>query len=255
MMDNVKIYVCCHKDYENVGITNSCYKLITNKEHINNNSPLELIYTDRTLDDRMWSELSCIYHIWKHPELQADWIGISHYRRYFDFMNNIPTFTKPIIPKVITSMFNNFITYSICHNSNDLVTIMQMIFNGDRKYFDAITATADSHVYYPYNMFVFPKAVFNQLCEFLFKTLLEFDKLIKVNNNYVKMIEHIGINREAYIEKPSYPNNTYEYQARLYGFLAERMTTAFFFKYLNEHGRNSLEEHEVVITEKTYNKI
>ena len=117
MSDNLKIYVCCHKDYEDVGINNNNYKLISNKD-IQNNTSLELIKTDKVLDDRMWSELSCIYYIWKHPELQSDWIGICHYRRYFDFMNYTPTnLTKPIVPKRLGAMLNNYITYDLCHNS------------------------------------------------------------------------------------------------------------------------------------------
>lgn len=253
--EKLKIYICCHKDYEDVGIKDSRYKIITCKD-IKNNSSLEMIKIDSELDDRMWSELASIYHIWKHPEMQADYIGLCHYRRYFDFMNDIPeTFEKPIVPKRIGSTFNNYISYDICHNSKDLFGIMRIIYNDYKDYFPAIRVMSDSHFYFPYNMFIFTKELFNTYCEFLFGVLLQFDKKIKVNNDYSKMLEHIGDYRELYVERGSYPNNTYEYQARLYGFLAERMSTAFIMKYIHDNGENSIAETVVKITEKTYNKI
>ena len=255
MSDNLKIYVCCHKDYEDVGINNNNYKLISNKD-IQNNTSLELIKTDKVLDDRMWSELSCIYHIWKHPELQSDWIGICHYRRYFDFMNYIPTnLTKPIVPKRLSAMLNNYITYDLCHNSVDLYTCIKIIKQDFSDYLRPMLTMCDSHQYFPYNMFILPKSLFNELCEFIFGVLFKFDAVIKVNNKYDEMLKHIADYRERYVEKSSYPNDTYEYQARLYGFLAERLVTAFFLKYLHDNGADSLEEKEVTITEKTYNKI
>ena len=69
------------------------------------------------------------------------------------------------------------------------------------------------------------------------------------------MIKHIADYRECYVEKNMEPNNTYEYQARLYGFLSERLFTAFFIKYLNENGKESIQEQDVVVTEKTYNRV
>lgn len=254
-MQDVKIYICCHKDYEDVGIKNQCYKLISDKD-IKNESELELIKSDGFLDNRMWSELTQLYYIWKHPELQADWIGLCHYRRYFDFINNVPEFTKPIVATNISAPFNNYINYDICHYGKDLLSVAKIVKNVMPDYINFTLKMMDSHHYLPYNMFVLPKDLFNEMCEFIFTTLLEFDKQIKVNNNYVEMIKHIADYRECYVEKNMEPNCTYEYQARLYGFLSERLFTAFFVKYINEHGgMESLIEQDVVVTEKTYNKV
>lgn len=113
----------------------------------------------------------------------------------------------------------------------------------------------DSHHYLPYNMFILPKKLFNEMCGFIFDILLAFDRQIRVNNTYTEMIKHIADYREYYVEKNMEPNNTYEYQARLYGFLSERLFTAFFIKYLNENGKESIQEQDVVVTEKTYNRV
>ena len=87
-MNNITIYICAHKDYNDIGINNQCYKLISDK-NIKNNSSLEFIKSDGFLDNRMWSELTQIYYVWKHENL-TDNIGFCHYRRYFNFMNDIP---------------------------------------------------------------------------------------------------------------------------------------------------------------------
>lgn len=255
MNDNIKIYICCHKDYEDVGITNPAYRLITSND-IKNNSSLELIKSDNYLDNRMWSELSQIYYIWKHPELQDDYIGLCHYRRYFDFMNDLPEdLSCPVVPEFITSCFNNYMTYDMCHCSKDMVGTAYVVKDKFKDYIPAFIHMLDAHVYYPYNMFIMSRELFNEYCEFIFGVLLLVDKKLGINNDYIEMIKHIGKFREHYIERSSEPNNTYEYQARLYGFLSERLSTAFFMKYKKEHGPDSLNERKINITEKTYNKI
>lgn len=251
---SLSIFVNCHKDYENVGITNPVYKLISPND-IKNNSNLELIRSDNLLDNRLWSELSNMYYVYSNKDLQTDYIGFCHYRRYFDFMNDIPNLDKPIIPNVINSNFNNYINYDICHNSGDLLSIFEIIEKKFKDYVPYYIKMLDSHNYIPYNMFVMSKDLFNEYSKFIFGVLFEFDSKIKVNNTYEEMLKRIGNHREKYIEKSMSPNNSYSYQARIFGFIAERLTTAFFLKYMNEHGKNSLIQKDINITEKTYNRI
>lgn len=253
-MCELNIYVCCHKDYEDVGISNPVYKLISDK-NIKNNTTLDFVKSDGFLDNRMWSEMTQIYYIWKHPELQADWIGLSHYRRYFEFMNDIPELTKPVIAKHIVNPYNNYAQYDVCHNSTDLLLTLNIIGKKKPEYYGAFIAMMDSHKYFPYNMFILPKDLFNEYCEFVFEILKEFNKTINVNNNYINMVQRIGKYRERYVEKSGYPSNDFGYQARLFGFIAERLTTAFFFKYMHDNGSDSVEEIDVVVTEETYNKL
>ena len=256
-MQNLKIYVCCHKDYRDVGITNPCYRLISDKD-IKNESSLELVKSDGFLDNRLWSELSHIYYVWKHPELQADWVGFCHYRRYFDFMNDIPEITKPVVAEKLTTPFNNFMAYFINHNAIDLIQAIMTTKKVQPEYTEAMVRMCDSHMYFPYNMFIFPKEMFNRLCEFLFGVLTKYDRQIEVNNSYENMLMHLGNYRELYLErivKQDMPNNDYKYQARLYGFLSERMLTAFVIKYIRDNGKDAITECPVNITEETYNRI
>lgn len=248
------IFVCCHKDFDFQELTNTNYKLISDKD-IKNNTKIELIKSDGFLDNRMWSEMTQIYYVWKHPELQTDWIGFSHYRRYFEFRNNIPKLTKPILPKHIVLQYNNYMQYDICHNSKDIMRLLRIIQVKHSDYYAPFISMLDSHCYYSYNMFVLPKDLFNKYCEFVYDCLLEFDKSIDVNNNYNNMLTHIGKHREDYVEKAGYPSNDFAYQARLYGFLAERLSTVFFIKHIHDNGKDSIEELQIVSTEKTCNEV
>lgn len=256
-MQNLKIYICCHKDYEDVGITNSCYSLISDKD-IKNNSSLNLVKSDGMLDNRLWSELSHIYYVWKHPELQVDWIGFCHYRRYFDFMNDIPELTKPIFVTALVNPLNNFMSYFINHNAMDLMQLVVLTKKIKPEYCEAMLRMCDSHRYYPYNMFILPKDMFNDMCELIFGLLIKYDQAIHVENKYERMLMHLADFREQYVEKQvkdDMPNDSYEYQARLYGFLSERIMTAYIMKYHRDNGMDSTIENNAKITEKTYNRI
>ena len=143
-MNNVKIYVCCHKDYEPVGIDNPCYCIISDKD-IKNGSSLPFVKSDGFLENRIWSELSHIYYVWKHPELQADWVGFCHYRRYFEFMNDIPELTKPIIPQPLNLSFNNFMSYFVNHNAYDLMQVLTLMKKKESPYIREALMMCDSH--------------------------------------------------------------------------------------------------------------
>ena len=200
-----------------------------------------------------YCELTGLYYLWKHVD--DDIVGLEHYRRYFEFMNDIPELTKPVVATHILNPFNNYVQYDICHNSGDLMTTLNIIRVKKPEYYPAFITMMDNHRYLPYNMFILPKALFNEYCEFVFGILEEFDKAIGVNNDYINMIKHIGQQRERYVEKSGYPSNDFGYQARLFGFIAERLTTAFFFKYMHDNGSDSVEEIDVVVTEETYNQV
>jgi hypothetical protein len=146
-------------------------------------------------------------------------------------------------------------SYFVNHNAYDLMQVLTLMKKKESPYIREALMMCDSHTYYPFNMFVFPKELFNELCEFMFGILLEYDKFLKVDNSYDNMIAHIADYRELYVEKNSSPNNEYKYQARLYGFLAERLFTVFIIKKLTQDGMKSMVRYKVKVTEETYNRV
>ena len=83
-MKNIKIFVCHHKNSPFIK-TNSLIPIHAGKA----NSNLELgIIGDNTGDNisernGSWCELTVIYWMWKN--VQADYYGLFHYRRFLNF--------------------------------------------------------------------------------------------------------------------------------------------------------------------------
>ena len=87
MSNNVKIFVCYHK---NTPIYKSECIIPIHVGKANTELELDMI-KDNTGDNisernASWCELTALYWIWKN--VQADYYGLFHYRRFLNFKNN-----------------------------------------------------------------------------------------------------------------------------------------------------------------------
>ena len=95
----------------------------------------------------------------------------------------------------------------------------------------------------PYNMFIMKSEDFKEYIKFIFDILDEYVKIIGTD-----IYKRIAGNNDKYIKKFS-PNNTTEYQYRIGGYLAERLTNIFLMKHFKK-----MKTFDVIITEEKYNK-
>lgn len=256
-IDNLTIYVTFYKDYfiedSNIleKINKENHKIIFNKvdRDLKTNLDIDILINPMILDERLYSELSNIYWLYlkvkENPDQFSKYIGSCHYRRYFDFSqidtsifssgsNNIL-----ILPQLVKSPFDNITSYNIYHNVEDLFLMIDVINDiYHEKYVSAIDFFKKSNCMLPYNMFISSKEIFLEYCEFVFSCLFEIDKRLHLDNKYENMVSRITNNQEKYFSdlfKNDPRHNTVEYQARIYGFLAERLGTIFFInKLLNK---------------------
>lgn len=228
---NLKILVCCHKD--DVKAVNKNYLPIhvgksTSKQNLN-------MIVDDTGDNisyknSSYCELTGIYWAWKNLK-DVDYVGLAHYRRYFDFKNeklsgsgrtlpiesfdkidfNIPDDVKKILKKgkVIISKPESFrlslyADYCIRHYSEDIKKLEKIINNlEEKKYSKAFNKIMHhNNELHPYNMFIMSWQEFDKYCTWLFYVLNETEKLIDISN-YTP------------------------YQKRIYGFMAERLLNIY----------------------------
>ena len=228
---NFKILVCCHKD--DIKAENKNYLPIhvgkfTSKQDLN-------IIGDDTGDNisyknSSYCELTGIYWAWKNLK-DVDYVGLAHYRRYFDFKNeklsgsgrtlpiesfdkidfNIPDDVKKILKKgkVIISKPESFrlslyADYCIRHYSEDIKKLEKIINNlEEKKYSKAFNKIMHhNNELHPYNMFIMSWQEFDKYCTWLFYVLNETEKLIDISN-YTP------------------------YQKRIYGFMAERLLNIY----------------------------
>ena len=246
-MENVNIFIGTQRTFE-PAVTDNAYKIIVGNHEIENKSNLELIQCkhDSKLDDTFYSELYMLDYIAKNIELKK-YTGFCHNRRYFSFLDNIPDLdkifeeydlitSKPIIYKTTIKE-----DYNRVHNIEDLYIIGGIIAD---KYPDCANMWhnfINGKIFIPYNMFIMKSEDFKEYIKFIFDILDEYVKIIGTDIN-----KRIYDNYEKYI-KSFYPNNTVEYQYRIGGYIAERLTNVFIIsKY------KKIKTYPVILTENKY---
>ena len=250
--NNLDIFVLSHKQYESP-VHNEVYKTLS----VGNNTELygDNIIRDDTNDNisdmnGFYSELTGTYWIWKNYNIK-DYIGICHYRRYFDFLDNIPNNLEEydiILPKPLFLNETIYRQYALCHNKEDINLIYDIMINKFNVPVEIGNEIFNNqNKLHCWNMFITNKTIFNDYCEFVFGILNDYLKHHNISNinDVYNMIEN---NKNDYL-KLNYPNNDIKYQSRIGGFLGERLLNVF-IKLKNL----KIKYVDVVITEEKYRK-
>lgn len=209
---NCKIIVCCHKD--DVKVSQEPYlpvhvgKALTNQE-------LGIIGDDTgdniSAKNKSYCELTGLYWAWKNLK-DVDVIGLCHYRRYFDFHNqslSILPYTKfgkdsfdkldfsvpkniiesvskgkVVAPRVMNNVGSLYDEYCICHNSEDLRTLEDVVKEkSSPSYASAFDKVMHlTHKPLCYNMFLMGWKDFDKYCSWLFDILAEVEARIDISN-------------------------------------------------------------------------
>lgn len=169
-----------------------------------------------SLKNPNFCELTGLYWAWKN--LQCDYIGLCHYRRYFANKPKTSELTdkkhaiynkdeyEKLLKKydVILPMKRNYYIetvrshYEHAHKKRDLDEVERIIKEMYPEYVDTFNKVMNSTKLYILNMFVMKKELFNNYCKWLFSIEFELEKRINIS--------------------------TYDaYNARIFGFLSERL--------------------------------
>lgn len=170
--------------------------------------------------NKNFCELTGLYWAWKNTT--DDIVGLVHYRRYFfdkkynvaenDILSieNIETILKEydiILPKKTVMLKKTVYTnYEDRHRISDLDICREIIHNKHPDYINAFDKLMSSHKYYAFNMFITDRAHFNSYMEWLFSILDEVESQIDITDFD-------------------------SYNARVYGFLAERLFNVWIIKH------------------------
>lgn len=209
-MSTTKILVCCHKPDQ--FINNEVYMPI----HVGKaNSKYDLgIQGDDTGDNISkenphFCELTGLYWAWKNMQ-PVDYIGLCHYRRYFnfhssdtsfsdfsivkskDFQNldlSIPDMDKlfhkydVVISKPKTYPYSLATDYCVCQVSEDFDTLCTVVNELYPDYKEDINKVLfENNKLSHYNMVIFKWKDFDNYCKWLFDILFECEKRININN-------------------------------------------------------------------------
>lgn len=163
-----------------------------------------------------YCELTALYWAWKN--LEADYIGLCHYRRYFahDICSGYLKKKKERIfyradyerllkdfDIILPEKRNYYIEtvrsqYEHAHGSKDLIAVEKAVNEMYPEYQDAFRHVMGQRRLYIFNMFVMTHTLFSSYCSWLFSLLALLETRISVENRS-------------------------PYDARVFGFLAERL--------------------------------
>ena len=156
--------------------------------------------------NKNYCELTGLYWVWKN--VKCDVVGTCHYRRYF--IENEDYLSEERIAEILRkydiivpeseygengSIYNH---YASRHNAKDLDVCRDVISRLCPEYLPDFDACMSCSLLSIANMLIAPKAIYDEYCSWLFGILFEAEKYIDIN---------------------SYD----EYQARVMGFLSERL--------------------------------
>lgn len=213
---DIKILVATHKKYWMPA--DDVYLPI----HVGREGKEDLDYMGDNTGDNIseknpnYCELTGLYWAWKN--LDCEYIGLCHYRRYFAHKakgNSLKDKQQSILKKqdyeqllqqydvILPKKRNYYIEtvrsqYEHAHNKRDLDEVENIIRQYYPSYIEAYEKVMSSRKLYIYNMFVMNKFMFDKYCTWLFDILFTLEKRIDI---------------------ASYD----KYNARVFGFLSERL--------------------------------
>ena len=212
--------------------------------HVGREGKQELGYVGDNTGDNIskknanFCELTGLYWAWKN--LQCDYIGLCHYRRYFcsgSYSKSVESKRKAIFHRqdyeallkqydvVLPKKRNYYIEtvrsqYEHAHNKRDLDECERIIAEKYPEYSEAFTTVMGRTKLHILNMFAMKKELFDEYCTWLFDILFELEKRIDIS----------GYD---------------QYQARVFGFVAERLFNVWLEKqnlHIYESGIINLEQ-------------
>ena len=163
--------------------------------------------------------------MYKNGNISSKFIGINHYRRYFNFTDKIPNIeelfdnydiilSEPV--NLNLTMIQQYCQNHICEAYNEILNIIKEI---KPEYYKTALKSSEEKTIYSCNLFIMKKKDFFKFCEFIFDVLFEFDR----RKNFTSDEDVLNYTKSIFKN-----SSDYYYQSRLEAFLSERMSNIFF---------------------------
>ncbi|WP_196590400.1 DUF4422 domain-containing protein [Pectinatus frisingensis] len=193
---NIKILIALHKPYWVVH--DEAYMPIQAGKKLNKDIGFKGDDTGENISDknRNYCELTAIYWAWKN--LEADYIGLVHYRRYFtkksllknkknsvlkikDWVNLLNQYDIVLPKKRNYYIETNYSHYAHAHYGKDLDKtreVIKQLFPEYEKSFEKVMNKRTAHMF---NMFVMKKDKYDRYCQWLFTILFALESQIDIS--------------------------------------------------------------------------
>ena len=181
-------------------------------------------------------ETTGIYWIWKNTK--SKYVGNMQYRRYLSIN---PLYIKNILSNGYDIILPNPVTvneysleflYDVNHNINDILEIKKIISEKFPEYTNSYDKyIKNGHTLFYSNSFVTSRKIYDDLCNFCFSILFDFEKRFNLSNREDRL-RHAkeALNRYFQFKEVSHPGEDHVlYQSRVCGYLFERLLTLYIF--------------------------
>ena len=212
---SLSVYVVCHKKVNE--ICKKGYKYIQAGTELNGDIGYICDNTGDNIShlNRHINECTALYWMWKNDD--SDYVGLNHYRRFFQGENP----NEPISERQIKALLRDYDIILPVWNSYPRTTMVHMMMTTDNEavdegyqivrdilcekypdYIEAFDQTMEQFWFFPCNMFVTRKEIFNDYCTWLFDIIIDACSKIDITKYD-------------------------DYSCRIVGFMAERMLTVW----------------------------
>ena len=177
-----------------------------------------------SIKNESYNEMTAIYWAWKNYDKLGNpsHIGLMHYRRHFDInkmdqrsayfecnnINSVNDYIKKELGltnenlKKILAQFDFIVSkpyyknsvyehYRESHKIEELDLVIAIIKKSFPKYFKACRKYIYGHNVYFCNMFIFPKEIFFEYCEFIFGVLQNYEKVTDITGKRLFISERL----------------------------------------------------------------
>jgi lipopolysaccharide biosynthesis glycosyltransferase len=222
MVPDIKIFVCHTPGRESMLPPSPYFVHVLGGAALANENPQELARDDTgdniSEKNESYCELTVQYWAWKNVD--AEYYGFCHYRRYFSFGHS-KIKTPDIYANIVSEFFNDIALDQINVNADiikkiqennfvltvpfnvkninskniyghyksspslhikDLDILLETIRDISPGLENAANQYMQGYLLYPCNMFIMKREIFNRYCEWLFPVLKECEKRIDTNN-------------------------------------------------------------------------
>ena len=211
MPQQIRILIACHRQYPVPG--DRCYLPVEVGAALHT-EPIPGFTPDNTGDNiseknKNYCELTALYWAWKN--LDADIIGLVHYRRFFakgrltkqiadeaDFLKALEKAPVILPVKRYYWIETNYSQYVHAHHEQDLTVAREVLAQRCPEYLPVYDSEMQKRSGHRFNMFVMRRELFETYCEWLFPILFEIENRLDISGYDA-------------------------FNARVFGFIAERL--------------------------------
>lgn len=145
--------------------------------------------------NKNYCELTALYWAWKN--LDADYIGLAHYRRHFTVRRGGDKQSLPVTGQELEPVLSSYDVilprkryyyiettynqYIHAHHKEDLDITEAILKERYPEYLDAYKAVMGKSSGHRFNMFIMKKDVLGEYCEWLFGILFELEKRLDIS--------------------------------------------------------------------------